>query len=418
MNNNIRFDLSNYLIHFFRDIDLESDNYIPFPEHMGWSNLTETSFLHAFFMLRAALKNGRLWATWSLRKGKRTIYGPNPAICFTEMPIAAFLQASNIRWQQGEAMSPFALVFPKEELFKLGARPVISGISKELSNKLCPYVDEHGNRMLPTDIYHPSEQFRYVTFSLGNQQNIDWTHEREWRWPYHQNQNSQVDTHDFNYIENWSDIPGLDLYNLSQLGVIVKTEEQAKKISHDLLSLIDSKKISEDTFSFILITDNLTKTEKLQHPIEVHQAISNAMINLKRFLLPSSEDVNLCSQFFKLISNIENNAGDPIWGQYGGCWLWLHDNTTPLTRALIRNGRAFVSDDGRYLVHLYEFSDLRSLQEREKMTGMLANSIQQNFGTSCCYFSVAESDNPNGVPFYIGNHDHTIDFYNWNNPNK
>lgn len=129
VNNNIRFDLSDYLIHFFRDIDLNSSNGIVFPEHMGWQNLYEDVYFPAIFMLRAALRNGRLWATWSIRGDKRTIYGYDPAICFTEMPIAAFLEAGHKRWSSGQAMSPYALIFPRKELFYLGARPVISGLS-------------------------------------------------------------------------------------------------------------------------------------------------------------------------------------------------------------------------------------------------------------------------------------------------
>lgn len=132
MKSNIRFDLSDYLVHFFRDVDLEGANTILFPEHMGWQNIWEDTFLPAIFLLRASLRNGRLWATWSFRKGVRTIYGPHPAICFTEMPIAAFLEAGHDRRAKGQAMSPFALVFPKDTLHCIGARPVIYGLSVEL----------------------------------------------------------------------------------------------------------------------------------------------------------------------------------------------------------------------------------------------------------------------------------------------
>lgn len=90
MNNNNRFDLSNYLIHFFRNVDLDSGSPVMMPEHMGFQNLYEDTLLPAFFMLRAALRNGRLWATQSIRNNQPTIYGPCPAVCFTEMPIAAF----------------------------------------------------------------------------------------------------------------------------------------------------------------------------------------------------------------------------------------------------------------------------------------------------------------------------------------
>ncbi|MDI8752154.1 UbiD family decarboxylase, partial [Salmonella enterica subsp. enterica serovar Montevideo] len=38
LKNNIRFDLSDYLIHFFRDVDLETGSHIYLPEHCGFNN--------------------------------------------------------------------------------------------------------------------------------------------------------------------------------------------------------------------------------------------------------------------------------------------------------------------------------------------------------------------------------------------
>jgi hypothetical protein len=54
MINNIRFDLSDYLIHFFRDVELDGPNSIAMPEHMGWHSLYEDTYLPAIFMMRAA----------------------------------------------------------------------------------------------------------------------------------------------------------------------------------------------------------------------------------------------------------------------------------------------------------------------------------------------------------------------------
>ena len=48
-------------------------------------------------MLICAIRNGRLWATWSYRNNAGTIYGSSPAVCFTEMPIAAFLESGELR---------------------------------------------------------------------------------------------------------------------------------------------------------------------------------------------------------------------------------------------------------------------------------------------------------------------------------
>src|SRR4051812_46151197 len=87
------------------------------------------ALLSPLFLMRNAVRLDRLWATWSVRRGRRTIYGADPAVCFTEMPIAAFVEAGHARPKRGEVMGPYGLIFPKAAMFSLGARPVIYGLS-------------------------------------------------------------------------------------------------------------------------------------------------------------------------------------------------------------------------------------------------------------------------------------------------
>lgn len=385
---------------------------------MGWQNLYEDTFLPASFMLRAALRNGRLWATWSMRNGVRTVYGPSPAICFTEMPIAAFLQAGDARWKSGQAMSPFALVFPKEALHRLGALPVISGVASDVN--FSASYDVAGNRMLPESIIPSAEQFRYVTFDIGGARNIDWTHEREWRWPCRADfsvVNQQVQY--FSTVSSWDEIPGLDFYlaGISGIGVIVETKKQAELVVSDMLTLVDSGQATAETFGFVLASKLLPAPSQLQDPKNIAQAIASAMVNLDPyFSQPQAVCEALSNRFGELVRQVEDSEGVPSNGEFGGCWLWLHDNASPLTRALLQTGRAFVSRDGRYLAFLYEFSDSRGLREREAMTSRLANMVKAEFGTSCCYFSVLCSDDPTAVPFYADGFDEDIGFFNcsWN----
>lgn len=406
MKNNIRFDLSDYLIHFFRDIDLKSSNWVAVPEHMGWENIYEDTFLPSFFMLRAALRSGKLWATWSIRSHKRTIYGPRPAICFTEMPIAAFLEAGNIRWQRGEAMSQLAFVFPKKHLFKLGARPVISGLDS--SQKVSTIEDEDGSRILSEDILPLKEQYRYITFNIGGSKNIDWSHEREWRWPY---------SGDMPTYNEEDELPGLNFHEIEGMGVIVKNENQAKLIISDMLTIVDSGRAPFSTFGFVLITDLLPRTINLQDPQNIAHAIENATVDLRpHFSMSIEKSEEYTKRFSQLVSDIEQNSPVPDSGEIGGCWLWLHDNKSPLTRALLKTNRAFVTENGRYLVNLYEFCDNRSLRQREEMTTQLAELVEQEFGIGSCYFSVLFSDDPMELPFYAGEFNDEISFFNcaWN----
>jgi len=67
-----RLDLSDFLIHFLRNVD-----------NTG-----------SFQILKQIIKDGFLKSTWSERVLKKTIFGDKPAVCFTEMPFYAFLNLS------------------------------------------------------------------------------------------------------------------------------------------------------------------------------------------------------------------------------------------------------------------------------------------------------------------------------------
>jgi hypothetical protein len=123
--NTRRFDLSDRLIHFFRALDLDYGPGFTTPETWGPGDLAEDTKFSPFFLLRNAVRCERLWATWSVRNGRRTIYGPDPAVCFTDMPLAAFIEAGETRSARGEAMSAYGLLLPKTAIHGLGARSVI-----------------------------------------------------------------------------------------------------------------------------------------------------------------------------------------------------------------------------------------------------------------------------------------------------
>lgn len=126
--NNDRFDLSDRLVHFFREVDLESSRSLPYVDGFGLNNIASGTIWSALFLLRCAVRSHSLWATW-VRNGSRGVFGRRPAICFSEMPLAAFLAASAVREGRGEAISSHALTFPKAAMFEAGASPVIGGLT-------------------------------------------------------------------------------------------------------------------------------------------------------------------------------------------------------------------------------------------------------------------------------------------------
>lgn len=400
--NSIRFDLSDWLIHFFRDIDLGGSNSITYPEHMGWGNVDEDVKRSALFMLRCAIRQGRLWATWSYRNDIRTIYGPNPAVCFTEMPIAAFLETGEARARRGEAMSQFALVFPKKDLFRVGANPVIYGLD---DRSYWPPAGKEGKaRIIDPNILPTNEQYRYVTYNPASDKPIDWSHEREWRWPYRGNLSAVEESLEkYGVVEDAMDIPGLNFYKstISGMGVVVRNKEQASWIAHDILVLIDRGIITKNTYKFILAADELPPTCNLINPKDISQAISESIVDLTPiFSYDENELTEIAKRFDKMVRKVEANSTTYEIGEYGGCWLWILDNTSKLCRALLNDGRITVSESGNYLVDLYEFNESRSLRQRETMTTELAKAVENEFHVESGYFSVLNSDNPNDVPFY------------------
>ncbi len=416
MRNNIRFDLSDWLLHFFREIDLQSSNSIIFPEDMGFSNIHEDDILSPLFMLRCAIRHGRLWATWAKRNGKRTIYGPNPAVCFTEMPIAAFLESSKQREAQGEAMSSFALVFPKKDMFKADAIPVIYGLSDK--TVVVPSGEKYKKRIFDPKILPEIEQFRYVTYNPGSNYPVDWTHEREWRWPYRGDLSGfEKELETYGIVDGPDDIPGFDFYQngIKEMGVIVKTQEQAQWVIHDILCLVDRGVIQKDTFGFVLPVDKLSSYDKLREPKNLSDIISESLIDLEPyFSISETEFDKINKDFSTIVSDVERNSGNPERGEIGGCWLWILDNTSILARALIYSERLRVSKDNKYLVWLDEFSDMRSMSQREAMTEEVASKITEKYGVECGYYSVLGSNDVNRVPFYVSDHLDNNMYYNKN----
>jgi hypothetical protein len=276
--NTTRFDLSDWLIHFFRNIDFESSSSIVYPEHMGFGNITEDTKYSSLFMLRCAIRHGRLWATWSYRNNVRAIYGPSPAVCFTEMPIAAFLESGEIRERRGEAMSQFALVFPKKDMFKLGANPVIYGLDNR--STWLPSGKNGEARMIDANLLAEREQYRYVTYNPSSTRPIDWSHEREWRWPFRGDISHVEEELEDCMVSDAIDIPGLDFYNhdIRGMGVVVKTSEHAMWIVHDILALVDRGIIDKQQYSFVLAADSLPPLPDLRSPDMVSKAISDSLV--------------------------------------------------------------------------------------------------------------------------------------------
>ncbi|EDW1844958.1 hypothetical protein EK57_002896, partial [Salmonella enterica subsp. enterica] len=264
MKNNIRFDLSDYLIHFFRDVDLETGSHIYLPEHCGFNNQHHSRFIDAKYLLRLSLRSHKIFSSWSYRNGQRTVYGDSPVVCFTDMPIAAYLETGLRRLERNEKIGLYAIFLPKEQMFNYGARPVIYGLDQH-NNARCSQ-GRNGERILDESVLPLIEQYRYVTYVPGK---IDWSHEREWRWPYRGDIKSFLNhIEEYGIPEDIESTPGFDFKSskIKSVGIIVPLAEDIPTVAHDILTLIDRDVIGRDTFRFIIAIDNLQSWSQISEP--------------------------------------------------------------------------------------------------------------------------------------------------------
>lgn len=422
MNQNLqRYDLSDWLIHFTRPLNIEHDD-VP-PELSDWESFgeaVEESVISPFFLLRRILRKRQILSTWSVRGGRRTVYGPRPAVCFTEMPLAAFLQASAVRSARGENVSSYAVMLRKAQAFQVGALPVIYGLSDPTARA---QEQSDGTRLFPTNVLPLAEQYRYLAFNPGGRP--DWTHEREWRWPNLQHKPflsydipdesapEYAEWNAWNEAREHDRFDGdglcLDSGAFENVGFLVKNDRQAKLLTHDILRLVDAKTVPASLFTFILRLGALPAPQKLIEPADVARAIDAATVPLAPFFnMDAGEAKKIRDRFNKIARDVGNDPRRDA-GEFGGCWLWLMDNTDPLTRALLLapdyEERVVVSHLGRYLVRLPELGDDRGLRLRENLTKEIANRAHVEFGARATYYSVLNSDDPDGLPSYTDDFD-------------
>jgi len=311
-------------------------------------------------------------------------------------------------------MSQFALVFPKHALFNQGANPVIYGLDNRTAR--LPAGKGGKERTMSTDLLPEREQYRYVTYNPTAERPIDWTHEREWRWPYRGDlSNIEKALEESGLLSESSEMPGLDLYNsdMRDMGVVVQTEEQAKWITHDILALVDRELITKEHYRFVLCSSKLPTDGKLRDPAEMEVAVKNAMIDLDPYFSITEEESNeLKDKFFEIVHKVKKTYSSVEARERGGAWLWILDNTHKLARSLLKAGHIKISKDRRYLVEIEDFNDVEDLRQREQMIKSLSNLLAEELSVESDYFSVLDCTDPDGLPFYCSVKIENNIFYN------
>lgn len=420
-----RIDLSDKLIHFVRAVNRESDDYLLSEMHshdFAFGEIVETDEISPFFVLRRILRKLQVLSTWSFRGGNKTINGDFPAVCFTEMPISAFVRSSIVRLSKGQNISNYAFVFDKKQMFNLGARPVIYGRTR--------------NEEFP-----PSELYRFVSFDLSRQPYpIDWTHEREWRWanfayihkaipPFdygfeegeidedliklmHQRDESRIESHGLN----------LDKVILSGVGIILKSKDQARQILRDILWLIDLGKIHRKLFTYILYFEDLKMNVGQQlEDRNINQLIKKGTIEVDPYYhVNLGERGKLIKQILQLDSElIESFSPSAFQGWTNGIsFPCFNDNFNKAARLLVGTPFVQITKWGRYLIKLKCLNQTQSYEVNEDFVKDIVNpKLSEILGVSLTFYSVGSLTRKNiseieidDVPFTTEPND---DEWNW-----
>lgn len=302
-------DLSDWIIHFVHDrvpednpndLLYQMDSCQAVPDYFDKDGIPHTIHdpmiddaypieedAYAFSVLCKILHDGYIKSGWSFRHMTPTIYGPYSTVCFTDMPLYALISYSNERMTRDrhhQYVGQYGIAFRRRELFAAGARPVIYGLSaphREAKEGEHNYY--HGLRVLSDSSgLGLNEQYRYVATNLnrklldGRLSPIDWTHEREWRWPL---------------IDDRFYVAGLPFFLqdgktapfFSEIIVIVSTEEEAQAVLEQLKYMYDAR---ESNFGFEYDINAIKSTRVLS--IERLQVIGKDVMDLSLDKLSSS----------------------------------------------------------------------------------------------------------------------------------
>jgi len=237
----MRHDHTQWLMHFVRDRIPEQD--CPGQteeEYMYYAGGELEQDASAFSVLRAIIRLGGIRPGHSFRNERTTIYGGQPALCVTEMPLYSFADYARSR-NDSSKVSAYGIAVLKSEFYAAGGRPAIYGLSTDNISM----VQNHSTvRILPDPVLPRSEQYRYVAYNPSSKSAwIDWSHEREWRWIPRDEETDQIWVKDHHDIIG--PVPALPLFKgklehdspISRVCVIVWTKAEAAEIQELLTAL-------------------------------------------------------------------------------------------------------------------------------------------------------------------------------------
>jgi|GEM_PF-1458760 len=398
----MRHDHTEWLIHFVRDRNPEQDFPGETEEEADYFSGGELEYdASAFQVLETIIRLGGLIPGYSFRNGRTTIYGGQPAICATEMPLYSFAQYAKGK-TNSKNVSAYGVAFLKSDFHAAGGRPAIYGLSvdnvkyKKNTNIL---------RILDDSVLPETEQYRYVAYNPQPDHWIDWSHEREWRWHVTDEENEYVWCMDG--AGCYGPAPGLRLFggkdndcHFRKIYIIVWSHDEAKEIQEVLTGFYLSGGNNYDTpFScqvlkqsrIIILNKVIAEVEKGKNlDSQTIEGIESACL-LEPLVIHSEFDDKLEKKIegaVELAKLAGKAAADDYManhnidhGYCGFAYASTYDVTSPAIQLMLEKGIANGPYDGRILVSLegdWPFS--QSLDFKEAIYRAVSDVLTKEIG--------------------------------------
>ena len=396
-----RHDQTAWLIHFVRDRDPKQDfpsEDARGPGHYAGGELELNA--KAFEVLKTIIRLGGLKPGYSFRKGRTTIYGGQPAVCATEMPLYAFATYARERAKAGN-VSAYGIAFLKSEFYAAGGRPAIYGLSTE--NVTC-HNDRSTRRIIDEKVLPQREQYRYVAHNPGQPvRPIDWSHEREWRWIC---QNPQLDEIWMrNYDGMLGPAPALPIFkgrlegrHFTRTCIIVWSNQEAEEVRKLITGIYLAGGNNYDTpfDEELIMRSRIIVLEDVISSVEAGQKIDAQTIEgLEKAQLLQSVTITAAPENADKIvedafdaaleaaaladADYTDRFGDYFSG-YGFAHLATADTTTPIVQYLLSVGIASSPFDGVLYIKVPGTTGSRDLDRAVVVNGAVAKVLSEKLG--------------------------------------
>jgi hypothetical protein len=398
-----RHDHTDWVTHFVRDRRPEQDFPGAEEDEAGFYQGGELDAdATAFEVLQAIIRLGGITPGYSFRNGQTTIYGGQPAVCATEMPLYSFAMYVRKRADPSK-VSSYGIAFLKSEFFSAGGRPAIYGLSAEEVD----YVyNTDVNRVLLDSVLPQHEQFRYVSYNPSSKSSwIDWSHEREWRWVARDLAKDEIWVQDYNGM--YGPTAALPLFKgqlegrpFTRVCLIVWSHEEAEQIRETLTGLYLAGSNNYDTpfdkdliarSHIIVLQDVIDAVEKgkdleaqtieglakanLLHSITIHAPPSNAAQIVATAMASAGAAAKAAAKKFKA----QHGRGA---GYCGFAHAVTYEVTEPIVQYLLATGQASGPFDGAVWIKFPEGGGSQSMDFNEAVCEAAAKALSTALGVS------------------------------------